>query len=407
MKKFITTFPFIHINTKNNNTLFYNTLSGNSIVFRKNEPISLLAKRLEENNFACTIEEDQISSLEQNNFFNLLLENNIGYSIDAEKLQSLPFTTQCIDFSDNQLEKNIKKHEYLLENIREITFYLNNFTTAKSHSKLHKAHHQFLFPVCEEQAEEIKITNIQSILKETENNSININIIGGNILESSNYQDIVSELNNCSHNVFYYFHYLDLINQEYKNLLSAISEKTTKVILVVFPFVRGKFMKWDEIIKRDGVKVEFVVENEEQITEAEQIISEFEIKDYLFRPYYNGINIDFFKENVFVNEVDILEVKESLFDLATKKISNPSFFGKLIINADGNIFTSFNFPSIGNINNLNLKNLIFNLLEDENSVWRVNKTVVEPCKNCIFNILCPPISNYELVLDQNNLCTVK
>ena len=112
------------------------------------------------------------------------------------------------------------------------------------------------------------------------------------------------------------------------------------------------------------------------------------------------------KENVFVNEDDILEIKESLFELATKKISNPSFFGKLIFNADGNIFTSFNFPPIGNINELNIKNLIFNLLEDENSSWRVNKAQIEPCSNCIYNLLCPPISNYELVLGQNNLCHI-
>jgi len=408
MSKFITIFPFIHFNTKNNNTLFYNTLSGNSIVFREDEPISLLAKRLEENNFACTIEEDQISILEKNNFFNLLLENNIGYSIDAEKLQSMPFATQCIDFKDNRLMSSFKNHEYLVENIREITFYLNNFTTATSHSKRRKPlHHQFIFPICEEEAKEINLINVKSILKEVEDNPIIINIVGGNILKSSNFQDIVNELNNCLHNVFYYFHYSDLMNSDNINLLSTISEKTIKVILVDFPFVRSEFLKWDEIIKQDGIRVEFIVENEEQISEAEQIISEFAINDNMFHPYYNGTNFEFFKENVFVNEKDILDVKESLFELATKKISNPSFFGKLIFNADGNIYTSFNFPPIGNINKLNLKNMIFNLLEEENSVWRVNKTVVEPCKNCIFNILCPPISNYELVMGLNNLCTVK
>jgi len=407
MKKFITIFPFIHINTKNNNTLFYNTLSGNGIVFRENAPISLLAKKLEENNFACTIEEDQISILDQNNFFNVLLENNIGYSIDVEKLQSLPFTTQCIDFRDNQLEKNIKKHEYLLENIREITFYLNNFTSATSHSKRSKLlHHQFIFPICEEEAKEINLIKVKSILKEVEGNPIIVNIVGGNILESFNYQDIVNELNNNSHNVFYYFHYSDLMNSDNINLLSGISEKAIKVILVDFPFEQSEFMKWNEMIKRDGVKVEFIVENEEQITEAEQIISKYEIVNYMFRPFYNGENIDFFKENVFVNEEDALAVKESLFDLATKKISNPSFFGKLIFNADGNIYTSFNFPPIGNINNVNIKNMIFNLLEDENSVWRVNKTVVEPCKNCIYNLLCPPISNYEYFIKKFDLCNL-
>jgi pseudo-rSAM protein len=244
------------------------------------------------------------------------------------------------------------------------------------------------------------------MLKEIENIPININIIGGNIFEYSNYQELIAALNQSWHNVFYYFHYSDFTHPESIDKLSAIREKTIKVLLIDFPFVQNEFVKWEEVIKQHIQKVECIVENDEQIAEAEQIISQFEITDYMFRPYYNGLNIDFFKGNVFLNEEDILEVKESLFELATKKISNPAFFGKLIFNADGNIFTSFNFPSIGNINNFNIRHLIFNLLEDENSSWRVNKTVVTPCKDCIFNLLCSPISNYELVIRQNNLCHV-
>jgi len=407
MKKYITIFPFIYINIKDNNTLFYNTLSGNSIVFRDNECVAQLAKALEENNFACLIEEEQVNILNQSDFFNILLEKNIGYHIDSEKLPVLPFTTQCIDINDKRLVTDFKNHEHLLENVREVTFYLNNFTSVNSPSMLYKAHHQFLFPIYEKETKELNLTNIISVLEEIKGSPININIIGGNILEYSNYYDLINELNDSKHNIFYYFHYFDLINTERIDMLSVINDKAIKVILVDFPFVRNEFSKWSKIIKQDNSRVEFIVENEEQINETEQIISEFDIKNYMFHPYYNGMNIDFFKENVFVNEDDILEVKESLFELVIKKISNPSFFGKLIFNADGKIFTSFNVPAIGNINDFKFKNLIFGLLEDENSLWRVNKTMVEPCKNCIYNILCPPISNYDYFMNKYNLCTVK
>jgi len=407
MKKYITVFPFIHINIKDNNTLFYNTLSRSNAVFTNNDAIAQIAKKLEESNLTCMVEEEQINVLKQNNFFKILLLNNFGYYVDAEKLPVPPFTTRCIDVNDTRLVTNFKNHEYLLENVRELTFYLNNFASAKNQTKVRKAHYQFLFPVYDEEKKELNLKEIISIIKVIGNHQININITGGNILEYSNFYELINELNNCRHNVFYYFHYLDLVNSDNNKLLSAISQKTIKVILVDFPFELKEFVKWNEIIKQDGVRIEFIVENEEQITEAEQIISEFAINDHMFRPYYNGENIKFFKENVFVSERDIIEVKESLFDLATKKISNPSFFGKLIFNTDGNIFTSFNFPAIGNINNLNLKNLIFELLEDENSIWRVNKTIVEPCNNCIYNLLCPPISNYEYLINKHNLCNVK
>ncbi len=30
---------------------------------------------------------------------------------------------------------------------------------------------------------------------------------------------------------------------------------------------------------------------------------------------------------------------------------------------------------------------------------------VEPCKDCVFNSLCPPISNYEHVMGKHDLCS--
>jgi pseudo-rSAM protein len=406
MKKYVTIFPFVHINIKHTNTLFYNTISGHSAVFISNEFVAQLANTLLKSNYACLVEDDQINELKQYDFFNLLLKNNLGYYIDAKKLHELPFTTQCIDINDERVISNFKMNENILENIREITLYLNNFTNAKSHS-LNKAHQQFLYPIYEEEKKELDMTYIKVILNKFENNPLNLNIIGGNILKYSNFKELTKELNNSWHNTFYYFHYSDLIASRNKKLFSSINNKAVKIILIDFPLLQAEFIKWKDAFREENVKVEFIVEGESQIIEAEEVISQFDITNYMFRPYYNETNIEFFKENVFVNEEDIRKVKEDLFTLVTKKISNPVFFGKLIFNTDGQIFTNFNFPAIGNIKESNIEKLVFDLLEDANSPWRVNKPLIHPCNNCIYNILCPPISNYEFALKRNNFISVR
>jgi hypothetical protein len=72
----------------------------------------------------------------------------------------------------------------------------------------------------------------------------------------------------------------------------------------------------------------------------------------------------------------------------------------------GNIYPNINIQSVGNIDNLNLKQIIYEQITDKKSIWIKNKYSLAPCDKCIYNLLCPPISNYELVLGQNNLCNL-
>jgi pseudo-rSAM protein len=209
------------------------------------------------------------------------------------------------------------------------------------------------------------------------------------------------------HNIFYFFHYTDLKTEVQKRYLSLINENETKTIFIDFPVMEIWLKKWEKIFEQENVQFEFIIESDSHISEAETIISTFDIQNYHFRPFYNGNNFQFFQENVFVSEDDILTVKESIFGLLTKKISNPAFFGKLTVDACGNIFTNTNLPSVGNIDDLELKQIIYEQITDDNSVWLKNKYGVEPCKNCIYNLLCPPISNYDYIFNQHDLCTVK
>ena len=407
MELFLTVFPFVYVNKNKNDTIFYNTISGDSIRFQNNSFISEIASRLEQQDYACIVGEDEITQLNQVNFFTLLVEKNLGYYINKEHFSILPVSTQSVDINDSKIVSSFKNNEDIIENLREVTFYINSSIcslTCANQATFHKAYKQFLFPKCELQKNDLALSKIEKVIYEIGIHNVNINVLGGNTFDYPQYESLINLLNKSTHNIFYYFHYTDLEKENSQQLFSLLNKNDTKTVLVDFPFHEEYFIKWKKFIEEKNIQFEFIVESDSHINKAENIISKFGIQNYHFKPFYNENNFDFFKENVFISEEDILSVKESLFELITKKISNPSFFGKLTFDVHGNVYSNVNLPIISSIDNLNLKHLIYELITDDNSIWLSSRIKVEPCNKCIYNLLCPPISNYETTFGQNNLC---
>lgn len=51
-----------------------------------------------------------------------------------------------------------------------------------------------------------------------------------------------------------------------------------------------------------------------------------------------------------------------------------------------------------------LLELITNELE-QNTAWRKIRNE-KPCNECLYQYLCPPVSNYEMIFNKQNLCTL-
>jgi pseudo-rSAM protein len=122
-------------------------------------------------------------------------------------------------------------------------------------------------------------------------------------------------------------------------------------------------------------------------------------------PYYNQNNMDFFQNNVFLDKSDIISVKQKMSNILKGRILNSNFWGRLIIDADKNIYSSFNLPAIGILNS-NFSSILFNATK-EKSAWKLIRERNKPCDSCLYNFLCPAISNYELAIGKPNLCHVK
>ena len=80
-------------------------------------------------------------------------------------------------------------------------------------------------------------------------------------------------------------------------------------------------------------------------------------------------------------------------------------FGKINIMPNGDAYANLNYPSLGNIYTDSIYEIVSKEIEDGNSWLRIRNQT--PYNDCIYQWLCPPPSNYEVVIGRPNLCHVK
>ena len=215
-----------------------------------------------------------------------------------------------------------------------------------------------------------------------------------------------------------------IININYQDLLNFIlGQNNQKTILlsllennffIISVFLNKSIKPIDiELIKNFkhhynlDIEFKFIIENDIDIDHFKLIQSFFEEEEISLYPHYNRHNYTFFEKNIFLEEHDIMNIEPlDQKHLFKRKKINENYFSKLIFTWDGNIFSNIHSTNIGNIQTLknnSLHEIIFNELTN-NGVWFRTREQVYPCKNCIYNIFCPPITNYEFVMNRNNLC---
>ena len=90
-------------------------------------------------------------------------------------------------------------------------------------------------------------------------------------------------------------------------------------------------------------------------------------------------------------------------NILTNMTVNSNFFGELILMPDGQFYTDLNSKPLGKLGD------DWRIILDKlsNSSWFLTRDKLKPCSDCAFRYLCPPPSNYELVIGKPNLCTIK
>ena len=127
---------------------------------------------------------------------------------------------------------------------------------------------------------------------------------------------------------------------------------------------------------------------------------------YKLTPFYNGHNLSFFEDNVFLNEEDLFETKYTIKKIHKNQLMNSGFFGNLTVLPDGNVCVDVNGPVLGNLHGETMLDIISKALKNEDSLWFKTRNTTT-CADCLYVDLCPPVSSYELAVGKYNLCHVK
>jgi len=235
-------------------------------------------------------------------------------------------------------------------------------------------------------------------------NIINVNITGGDIFEYPYWDNLKTLLNLVAARKNFYVHYLSVADHAMA-LEKFRGGGMCLKMPVTFPLDVDKFKNaWGAIIDLglNAVPV-FIIQDSDEYNRVEELLSGIPIKTADFFPFFNGNNINFFKENFFIDKAAIEMNKPSQRDIYINETVNSIYFGKINVFPSGNIHAGINAPKLGTLGKDSLYYCVYKEMK-EGVTWRKIRKNVLPCKRCGFEKLCPPISDYNAAIGKYDLC---
>ena len=201
----------------------------------------------------------------------------------------------------------------------------------------------------------------------------------------------------------FWIYYKNLIKEE--SALSGFNEKDKIDVIVNFPVKDQVLSKLISQYKNhNNLTFHFFVENESHCEFVKCLEDKYPLNNLKIVPFFTGDNSIFFKENIFTDKEDILTEPIIMRKIFCNQKLNSNDFGILNILPNGDVNANMNTDILGNIKNDLLSKIIYEELI-RNTAWRKIRND-KPCNDCLYQFLCPPISNYELAIGKPNLCHV-
>ncbi|MCX6583518.1 MAG: TIGR04150 pseudo-rSAM protein [Candidatus Aminicenantes bacterium] len=405
---------YVHLFLNNDSALFYNTYSGNCLEYEGNAIVMKLVKRIlaPRNCRVILLKEAEIDQPAVREFIDKIRAYYMGDLIDSSYSKGKPI--EMPPLVKNQLDVTFLKKDSarsvgdeIMSYLTEISLYLNE-TCAQGCAMCKSAYRQF--PCCFSPGREnnlLKPGCIKNLFSEIEHSSLaRLNILGGNILLYPDFNGLMPIVNRLAVEKNYYLHYINVLQG--KSFLKNIAGKDSRLTIIVnAPIEEEKLEQALTIAYESGVRNQamFIILGEREFETAELIIEKYGIENYLYIPFYNGCNLDFFKKNLYIAREDFEVEPVAAKEIYERSYVNSLNFGRMVVFPDGRVYANINDPSLGLLGKDSIYSLLCKELERGKS-WRKVRKKVFPCKKCNFACLCPPISNYNSAIGRYNLCNM-
>ena len=379
--------------------LVYNTKNKKQFLFSlTNKLLDKSHQLLEiENLYSIELTDNDISDNELNQWIQSLINIEAGYLSHNVAFEKKPVSLKPIlKVQDKkeyyELKHNQGKGSVILQNLHELTFYINSSTNGNN-----EYYKQHLFPI--KDCHVLDSSQIFSFIRNSRNPFLcNINIVG-NIFSYPNFEKFLIDISTFSIPCTTHIMINDLLDNKEKineinfidhihfNFLIESAFDVSSLKDISFPYSITAFI----VSESDFIKFSSLLES----FSSTQLIKMI--------PIYNGENMRFFKSNVFIDKDEIEHIALSKNEIFMRQSINIGNYGKLIIMPNGNVYDNVNVSPMGTINN-SPYSLVYKEFIENKSWFRTRDQ--SPCKDCIYQWLCPSPSNYEIVMGRNNLCNI-
>ena len=325
--------PYVFIGITDKCVLLYNTLDGVTMESEESEVIELLREVFNEENCGIVLLTDE--RYQNKNIYAFIREFRNKYMGDiinvnlskGKPVQILPYFNYFNKY-EKQKKTSSVQNKILLDNLFEVSIYVDTTTN---------------------------LTKLISFLKSIPEIPT-FNIIG-NITDVKNYHELLSFLNLLPS--------AKQLQCSYTNIISLppyFDNNVSYIISVNFPIDMRQWENSCQLLLNQTLSFEYIFEvsSIENIQQVDQLIEQFQIREYRIQPVYTGDNICFFEDNVFLTKEDILSSSLSIKDFFLHQSVNTFDFGKLNIMPNGDTYANVNHPILGNIYSMSINNLVYN-----------------------------------------------
>lgn len=412
-------YPFIHLEIKNDWAVLYNTLNGKILECKGNPGLINILKKLKTNRnlYVTGLKGEQIiSGLKV--FINDLRDLYMGDIIPKKNgsrkpVQFMPVPTIESKFSVTKgISRETKLKLFFKNSLNDYLETLNIFINSNCHLNCRSCgsgYKQFLSCTTRTGNGELPLEDLKNLFNELKGSRVNkVNILGGNIFDYTRFEGLVSALaQETAIQKEYYVHYKNLDFNASTSVLFSTKNKQRINIIVDFPLNRESLAV--SVKKIQGAdfdyRLRFIVTDDVDVALCEGFVAKNGIDEETVElvPFFNGNNIEFFKENVFVTKEDIEVSLPTHNDIFARSVFNTFFFANITIFPDKRVFSNLHNSSLGLLGSREFFLLIAQELKQAKS-WGLTRKKVSPCKQCPYQALCPPISNYEYAIGRFNSC---
>ena len=385
---------------KNKEGLAYQSKNYREFVFSLSEKLRQICRHLLVLDHLYTIEltEEELNISDVRIFVDQLLE------IDAGRLVSDTSTNKGI-VSMKPVLKILEPVSYfvqknergvggnIIQYIHELTFYINGSKYGNN-----QYYRQTIFPVKHESI--LEKEKILHFIRNSKNPFLaNINLVG-NIFSFPNFEELLHLIETFEIKVTICITASDILsNKELLKKTDWYDKIYFRILMDNKDAINQVITFWEGL--RIPFYVDFLIFSEQDFLDIEQISTTI---NGSFVPVYNGENIVFFESNIFICQEEIHSSALSKREIFKRQATNIFHFGKLTVLADGKVYADVNQTHLGTIADT-AYSIVYKEFTEGTSWFRIRD--FKPCKDCIYQWLCPSPSNYETIIGKPNLCHVK